>query len=87
MPYVAVKGGEQAIYNAEALIKAKQRGDRAAPEVSSEQIKEISKKKVTSRRGEASGQKRLEKSRQFPSRCFAPTANAQYSVNSFSEIS
>jgi alpha-D-ribose 1-methylphosphonate 5-triphosphate synthase subunit PhnI len=31
MPYVAGKGGEQAIYNAEALIKAKQRGDRAVP--------------------------------------------------------
>ena len=27
MPYVAVKGGEQAILNAEALLKAKRRVD------------------------------------------------------------
>ena len=33
--------------------------------------KEISEKKVTSRRGEASGPKLLEQSRQFPPRCFA----------------
>jgi hypothetical protein len=41
---------------------------------------EISEKEVTSRRGEASGQKLLEKSRHFLPRCFALTANAQYSV-------
>jgi len=40
MPYVAVKGGEQAIYNAEALLKAKRRGDTAVPELSLEQIKQ-----------------------------------------------
>jgi alpha-D-ribose 1-methylphosphonate 5-triphosphate synthase subunit PhnI len=40
MPYVAVKGGEQAIQNAEALLKAKRRGDTAVPEVSLEQIKQ-----------------------------------------------
>ena len=40
MPYVAVKGGEQAIRNAEALLKAKRRGDPAAPELSLEQIKQ-----------------------------------------------
>jgi len=40
MPYVAVKGGEQAILNAEALLKAKRRGDPAVPELSLEQIKQ-----------------------------------------------
>ncbi|MEB3230663.1 MAG: carbon-phosphorus lyase complex subunit PhnI, partial [Leptolyngbyaceae bacterium] len=40
MPYVAVKGGEQAIQNAEALLKAKRRGDVAVPELSLEQIKQ-----------------------------------------------
>lgn len=40
MPYVAVKGGEQAIRNAEALLKAKRRGDQAVPELSLEQIKQ-----------------------------------------------
>ncbi len=40
MPYVAVKGGEQAIQNAEALLKAKRRGDPAVPELSLEQIKQ-----------------------------------------------
>jgi alpha-D-ribose 1-methylphosphonate 5-triphosphate synthase subunit PhnI len=40
MPYVAVKGGEQAIQNAEALLKAKRRGDMAVPELSLEQIKQ-----------------------------------------------
>ncbi|MEO1181082.1 MAG: carbon-phosphorus lyase complex subunit PhnI [Cyanobacteria bacterium J06636_28] len=40
MPYVAVKGGEQAIRNAEALLKAKRRGDSAVPELSLEQIKQ-----------------------------------------------
>ncbi|MBT9314690.1 carbon-phosphorus lyase complex subunit PhnI [Leptothoe spongobia] len=40
MPYVAVKGGEQAIRNAEALLKAKRRGDADVPELSLEQIKQ-----------------------------------------------
>ncbi|MEM8613632.1 MAG: carbon-phosphorus lyase complex subunit PhnI [Cyanobacteria bacterium P01_H01_bin.105] len=40
MPYVAVKGGEQAIRNAEALLKAKRRGDVNVPELSLEQIKQ-----------------------------------------------
>ncbi|NEQ55641.1 MAG: carbon-phosphorus lyase complex subunit PhnI, partial [Leptolyngbya sp. SIO3F4] len=40
MPYVAVKGGEQAIRNAEALLKAKRRGDADIPELSLEQIKQ-----------------------------------------------
>ncbi|TVQ21589.1 MAG: carbon-phosphorus lyase complex subunit PhnI [Leptolyngbya sp. DLM2.Bin15] len=40
MPYVAVKGGEQAIQNAEALLKAKRRGESAVPELSLEQIKQ-----------------------------------------------
>ncbi|ESA35569.1 carbon-phosphorus lyase complex subunit [Leptolyngbya sp. Heron Island J] len=40
MPYVAVKGGEQAIRNAEALLKAKRRGDQNVPELSLEQIKQ-----------------------------------------------
>ncbi|MBD2108082.1 carbon-phosphorus lyase complex subunit PhnI [Nodosilinea sp. FACHB-13] len=40
MPYVAVKGGEQAIQNAEALLKAKRRGELAVPELSLEQIKQ-----------------------------------------------
>ena len=40
MPYVAVKGGEQAIQNAEALLKSKRRGDRDIPELSLAQIKQ-----------------------------------------------
>jgi alpha-D-ribose 1-methylphosphonate 5-triphosphate synthase subunit PhnI len=40
MPYVAVKGGEQAIQNAEALLQAKRRGESAVPELSLEQIKQ-----------------------------------------------
>ncbi|MEO0825866.1 MAG: carbon-phosphorus lyase complex subunit PhnI [Cyanobacteria bacterium J06642_9] len=40
MPYVAVKGGEQAIQNAEALLKAKRRGDSTVPELSLAQIKQ-----------------------------------------------
>lgn len=40
MPYVAVKGGEKAIQNAEALLKAKRRGDLAVPELSLQQIKQ-----------------------------------------------
>lgn len=40
MPYVAVKGGEKAIRNAEALLKAKRRGDTNVPELSLEQIKQ-----------------------------------------------
>jgi alpha-D-ribose 1-methylphosphonate 5-triphosphate synthase subunit PhnI len=39
MAYVAVKGGEQAIANAEALLKAKRRGDSEIPELSLAQIK------------------------------------------------
>ena len=40
MPYVAVKGGEKAIQNAEALLKSKRRGSNDIPELSLEQIKE-----------------------------------------------
>ncbi len=40
MAYVAVKGGEQAIQNAEALLQAMRRGDRHIPELSLEQIKQ-----------------------------------------------
>ena len=38
--YVAVKGGEKAIRNAHALLAEKRRGDRAVPEVDSDQIRE-----------------------------------------------
>jgi hypothetical protein len=48
--------------------------------------KEIPDKKDTSRSGEASGQNLLDKSRQLSPRCIVPTANAEYSVNSLSEI-
>lgn len=40
MPYVAVKGGEQAIANAEALLKSQRRGDLGVPEISLEQIEQ-----------------------------------------------
>ncbi|MEL6931229.1 MAG: carbon-phosphorus lyase complex subunit PhnI [Cyanobacteria bacterium J06600_6] len=40
MSYVAVKGGEQAIQNAEALLQAMRRGDKNIPELSLEQIKQ-----------------------------------------------
>lgn len=40
MAYVAVKGGEQAIKNAEALLQAMRRGDKDIPELSLEQIKQ-----------------------------------------------
>lgn len=40
MAYVAVKGGEQAILNAEALLKAQRRGDQDIPELSLAQIKQ-----------------------------------------------
>lgn len=40
MPYVAVKGGEQAIQNAEALLQSRRRGDPAIPELSLEQIEQ-----------------------------------------------
>ena len=40
MPYVAVKGGEQAIQNADTLLKARRRGDPTVPELSLEQIKQ-----------------------------------------------
>jgi alpha-D-ribose 1-methylphosphonate 5-triphosphate synthase subunit PhnI len=38
--YVAVKGGERAIANAHRLLADKRRGDRAVPEVSTDQISE-----------------------------------------------
>ncbi|MEL7333932.1 MAG: carbon-phosphorus lyase complex subunit PhnI [Cyanobacteria bacterium J06560_2] len=40
MSYVAVKGGEKAIFNAEQLLKARRRGDEKVPELSLEQIKQ-----------------------------------------------
>ncbi|MEM9009105.1 MAG: carbon-phosphorus lyase complex subunit PhnI [Cyanobacteria bacterium P01_F01_bin.86] len=40
MPYVAVKGGEQAIRNAEALLQSLRRGDPNVPELSLAQIKQ-----------------------------------------------
>lgn len=40
MSYVAAKGGEQAILNAEALLQTKRRGDPSIPELSLEQIKQ-----------------------------------------------
>ena len=40
MSYVAAKGGEKAIANAEELLKAQRRGDTAVPELSLEQIKQ-----------------------------------------------
>ena len=40
MAYVAVKGGEEAIKNAEALLQALRRGDPNIPELSLEQIKQ-----------------------------------------------
>lgn len=40
MAYVAVKGGEPAIQNAEALLQAMRRGDRNMPELSLAQIKQ-----------------------------------------------
>lgn len=40
MAYVAVKGGEQAIQNAEELLKAQRRGDPEVPELTLEQIKQ-----------------------------------------------
>ena len=40
MSYVAVKGGERAIQNAEALLQAMRRGDKNIPELSLEQIKQ-----------------------------------------------
>lgn len=40
MPYVAVKGGEKAIENAETLLKALRRGDENIPELTIEQIKQ-----------------------------------------------
>ncbi|HEY9659856.1 MAG TPA: carbon-phosphorus lyase complex subunit PhnI, partial [Allocoleopsis sp.] len=40
MAYVAVKGGEQAIQNAEALLQARRRGDPNIPELTLEQIKQ-----------------------------------------------
>lgn len=38
MAYVAVKGGEQAIQNAESLLESQRRGDPAIPELALEQI-------------------------------------------------
>ncbi|MDZ8105068.1 MAG: carbon-phosphorus lyase complex subunit PhnI [Nostoc sp. DedQUE12a] len=40
MPYVAVKGGEQAIENAETLLASKRRGDPAIPELTLDQIEQ-----------------------------------------------
>ncbi|MBD2213711.1 carbon-phosphorus lyase complex subunit PhnI [Nostoc linckia FACHB-104] len=40
MPYVAVKGGEQAIQNAEALLKNRRRGDPTIPELTVDQIEQ-----------------------------------------------
>ncbi len=40
MSYVSVKGGEKAIQNAEALLKARRRGDRTLSELSLAQIKQ-----------------------------------------------
>lgn len=40
MAYVAVKGGEEAIQNAEALLQSRRRGDPAVPELTLEQIKQ-----------------------------------------------
>lgn len=40
MAYVAVKGGEQAIQNAEELLKVRRRGDLEVPELAIEQIKQ-----------------------------------------------
>lgn len=40
MAYVAVKGGEQAIENAEALLQTLRRGDANTPELSIEQVKQ-----------------------------------------------
>ncbi|MBD6620188.1 carbon-phosphorus lyase complex subunit PhnI [Komarekiella sp. 'clone 1'] len=40
MPYVAVKGGEQAIENAEALLQSRRRGDPATPELTLDQIEQ-----------------------------------------------
>ena len=40
MPYVAVKGGEQAIQNAEALLQSQRRGDPAIPELTLDQIEQ-----------------------------------------------
>jgi len=40
MAYVAVKGGQQAIENAEALLKARRRGDPEIPELTLDQIQQ-----------------------------------------------
>ncbi|EDX85208.1 bacterial phosphonate metabolism protein (PhnI) [Synechococcus sp. PCC 7335] len=40
MSYVSVKGGEKAIRNAEALLKARRRGEHTLPELSLSQIKQ-----------------------------------------------
>ncbi|MBD2203850.1 carbon-phosphorus lyase complex subunit PhnI [Calothrix sp. FACHB-1219] len=40
MPYVAVKGGEQAIQNAESLLKNRRRGDPKIPELTVDQIEQ-----------------------------------------------
>ncbi|MDZ8240218.1 MAG: carbon-phosphorus lyase complex subunit PhnI [Nostoc sp. ChiQUE01a] len=40
MPYVAVKGGEQAIENAETLLRSRRRGDSAIPELTLDQIEQ-----------------------------------------------
>ena len=40
MSYVAVKGGEKAIHNAEQLLQAERRGEPSVPELSLAQIKQ-----------------------------------------------
>ncbi|AFY46640.1 putative enzyme of phosphonate metabolism [Nostoc sp. PCC 7524] len=40
MPYVAVKGGEQAIQNAEKLLQSRRRGDTSIPELTIDQIEQ-----------------------------------------------
>jgi alpha-D-ribose 1-methylphosphonate 5-triphosphate synthase subunit PhnI len=40
MPYVAVKGGEQAIQNAEKLLHSRRRGDTSIPELTIDQIEQ-----------------------------------------------
>ncbi|HEY9698713.1 MAG TPA: carbon-phosphorus lyase complex subunit PhnI [Trichocoleus sp.] len=54
MAYVAVKGGEQAIQNAESLLKARRRGDPEVPELTLEQIQQQMKLAIDRVMGEGS---------------------------------
>ena len=54
MAYVAVKGGEQAIQNAESLLKARRRGDPEIPELTLEQIQQQMKLAIDRVMGEGS---------------------------------